>query len=219
MRKYFVPTFAVFITFVCMGMQCNKSYDFSYTYNFVEKVNLFPAQKTYKTGDTIWIQYTNPDKKLFDKNTGQLIAADSVALSFNIAYQTRFVKTYNPPEGYCDFISASGINADRTLYDNSSNLNRLALCNADNTLNFKVAIVPKQTGIFSLYLATAAGGVAACANRSTIFPFSSLLYKFNLTDCNKDVYLSIPVNSRGESPAGATESLIDSKQVFVFKVE
>lgn len=219
MQKYFVPIFTVFITLLCMGLQCNKSYDFSYTYNFIEKVNLFPVQKTYKIGDTIWIQYTNPDKKLFDKNTGQMVAVDSVAVSFNIAYQTRFVKTYYPPEGYCDFISASGINTDRTLYDYSSNFNRIALCNADNSLDFKVAVVPKQTGIFSLDLATTGGGVAACANRSTVFPHSSLIYKFNLTDCNKDVYLSIPVNSRGESPAGATESLIDSKQVFVFKVE
>ncbi len=199
-----------------MGVQCNKTGNFSYTYNFIEKVNLFPVQKTYKTGDTIWILYTNPNKKLFDENTGQLVAVDSVALSFNVAYQTRFVKTYHPPEGYCDFISASGINTDRTLYDYSSNFNRLAVCDADNSLDFKIAIVPKQIGIFSLDLATMGGGVAACSNRSTAFPYSSLIYKFNLTDCNKDVYLSIPVNSRGESPAGATESLIDRVKRFLY---
>ena len=76
-NKLSIPLAGLFISTICMATQCNKDF-IDYKYNFVEKINLFPAQKSYNVGDTIWLQYTNPDKRLFDSRTRQYINADTV---------------------------------------------------------------------------------------------------------------------------------------------
>ena len=44
--------------------------------------HLYPAQKSHRVGDNIWLQYANSNSMLFDKKTGQKTLADTVNITF-----------------------------------------------------------------------------------------------------------------------------------------
>ncbi len=201
-----------------MGTQCDKE-DIEYKYNFIEKINLFPIQKSYKVRDTIWLQYINPGKRLFDNRTSQNIAADTLSVQFRISFNSRYNTLVNPPGGFCDYITSNGINVGRNLGDYGTGFSLQFGCNASNSYDFTIGVVPRQKGIYSLDLLGVSENVSGCSNRISRFPSSTIEYRFNVTYGNKDVYLAIPPYARGESPKGYTEGKIDSKQVYMVKVE
>jgi hypothetical protein len=213
-----VPIAALFMALLCMATQCRKE-SIEYKYNFVEKVDLFPSQKSYKVGDTIWIKYTNPGKQLFDKKTNQYVAADTMSIVFQISFNCRYNTPVNPADGFCDYISVNAVNPSIYFGDYGTGFLSGFGCNNNNNYDFTVGIVPRQKGIYSLDLFGVPRMVNSCPNRISGFPLSTIEYRFNLADCNKDIYLEIPPYSRVESPKGYTESKIDSKQAYIVKVE
>ena len=220
MRKsLYFPVTTLFAALLCMGFQCEKEYPIEYKYNFVEKINLFPTSKSYKVGDTIWLQYLNPNKILFDDRTSNHIAADTVSVDFQVAFSSRYNTPVNPSGGFCDYVSTNGVNVGRFLGEYGTVFLFKFGCNSNNSYNFTLGVVPKQKGIYSLDLLGVPRNVSGCTNRIIGFPLSTIEYRFNVADGNKDIYLSIPPQSRGESIKGYTESKIDSKQVYIVKVE
>ena len=201
-----------------MGTQCNKE-EIEYKYNFVEKINLFPIQKSYNLGDTIWLQYTNPNKQLYDSRTRNYIPAETVSVDFQVSFNSRYNAPVNPVDGFCDFLTVNGINIGRYLDVYGTGFLNSFGCNSNNNYDFTVGVIPKQKGIYSLDLLGVPRNVSACSNRISGFPSSTIEFSFNVIDCNKDIYLSIPPQSRGESLKGYTESKIDTKQVYIVKVE
>ena len=201
-----------------MGTQCRKD-KIALQYSFLEKIELYPAQKSYRVGDTIWLQSTNSTKMLFDQKTGQEIIADTVGINFGFGFNSRYfvLSPLNPPNGFCDFILVNGVNLNIHLDTYGTGAHFGFGC-SPNGNTFKLGIVPKFNGIYSLDIG-GFGYVGGCSNRISVFPNSTIEYRFNLADCNKDIYLSIPPNSRGESSKGYTEGEIDNKKVFILKVE
>jgi hypothetical protein len=199
-----------------MGTQCRKE-EIEYNYNFTEKINLFPAQKNYYVGDTIWLQYTNRTNQLFDTKTSRLVRVDTVAIGFIIGLNSRYEAPVNPPAGFCDFISANSTGIKPYSYGTSASF--VFGCNSTNDYNFLIGIILKQKGIYSLDLWGAPQSVTACPNRISPFPLSTIAYRFNVADCNKDIFLSIPSASRGESIKGSTENDIDNKEIYIVNVE
>jgi hypothetical protein len=200
-----------------MGTQCRKD-QIAFKYNFIEKIDLNPAQKSYKVGDTIWLQYTNSNNMLFDKNSRQKILADTVSITIGVSYYSRYLtETITPTSGVCDFILISGVNFNISQGTYGTGGLFGFGCSAGGK-TFKLAIVPRFNGIYSLNFRSFEY-VGGCSNRISSFPNSSMEYRFNVADCNKDIYLSIPPNSRGESIKGYTEGQIDNKQVFILRVE
>lgn len=200
-----------------MGLQCDKN-DILYKFFFQEKVDLFPERKTYKTGDTIWVEYINPDQKLYDKASGQRIAIDTVSVDFEIGITPWYYNPVtDPPDGFCEFIIPAGIQSSRTLGPYGTSLFAWLGCGT-NSYNIKIGLVLKYKGIYSLGLPDERY-VNRCASRITDFPSSVIGYRFNMTDGNKDIYLSIPSFARGESIKGYTENRIADKQTFFFQVE
>jgi hypothetical protein len=203
-----------------MGLQCDKEdVAYKYKYSFVEQVDLFPAKKSYAVGDTIWLQYTNPNSTLYDRLSNQKVEADTVSLDFGVAFNVRYGVQFLPADGLCDYITPNGVNFGRLSGPgNGTGLIYSFGCNSTNRHNFTIGIVPKQIGIYSLEL-TDNGYVTGCSNRISGFPFSSIGYRFTAVDGNKDIYLAIPPNSRGESNKGYTERRIDNKEVFIVQVK
>lgn len=219
MKQNLITTIVILTTtIICMGTQCNKENGVEYKYHFVEKLDLSPSQKSYNIGDTIWLTYTNPTKRLFDNLTNTYIFVDTESIIFQIAFNSRYNTPVNPVGGFCDYITANGINAGRSLYDYGTTIYAIYGCNTNN-YDIRIGVVPKQKGIYSLDLPDIPSPLNDCPNRISRFPLSTLEYRLNVADCNKDIYLSIPAASRGESPKGYTESRIDNKQVFIVKVE
>ncbi len=201
-----------------MATQCRKN-DIVFEYNFIEKVDLFPAQKSYKVGDTIWIQYVNPTKKLFDQKSSQYISADTLGIGIQIAFNSRYDAPVNPSGGFCDFISGNIVNQSLYLGDYGTSARFGFGCNANNNVDFKIGIIPKEKGVYSLDLGGGQNIVDGCPNKIVNFPFSTIEYRYKNQDCNKDIYLEIPANSRGESPKGYTENRIDQKETYIVKVD
>jgi len=201
-----------------MSTQCRKE-TIDYTYSFIEKVNLSPALKSYKVGDTIWLQYANPDKKLLDNQTKQKILADTISISFQVSFNRRYNAPVNPTGGFCDFVTISGVKVGRYLSANGTGFSMNFGCGGSNNYDFTVGLVLKEKGIYSLDLGTNPQSISSCSNRISGFPFSTIEYRFDIADGNKDIYLSIPPYSRVESPKGDTERRIDDKQVFIVNVE
>src|SRR5689334_5265649 len=135
-NSLYLPIASMFIVLVCMGTQCEKD-AIEHTYNFVEKVDLYPAQKSYKVGDTIWLEYRNAAKMLFDTKTKQNILADSVSIGFQISFNSRMYKSpVNPLDGFCDIISANGVNVNRHLGVYGTGSFVYSDCKAVNNLDF-----------------------------------------------------------------------------------
>lgn len=210
----------LFTALLSMGFQkCNKE-EIKSKYNFLEKLDLHPVQKIYQVGDTIWLEYINSSKMLFDKNTGQKILADNVGIQFQVSYNSRYSK--NPVTssgGLCDFISPVGININRYMGQTGNSALMNFGCNGANNYNFKVGVVLKQKGYYSLGLFDNQRSVFGCSNRIPAFPHSTIAYRFNLADCNKDIYFSIPKDQRMSDATAYPEREIDNKEVFVLKVE
>jgi hypothetical protein len=213
--------FTLAIGIVSFGFQCGKEDLIPVPENrFVEKLSLFPYKKTYQRGDTIWLQFQTASKTLFESLTNRVIPTDSTFMALNFLYQKRYPIPFNATvDTFCYTTTSFGLNQGLKIPPASRSDNFLTYfsdCNS-NFYFFKVGFIPKTTGIYSLNWP--AGELVDCPNKVLKSTYSIVNFRFDLADCNKDVYVSIPPASRGESVKGYTEKEIDNKKVFVFKVE
>jgi len=206
----------IILSVILMSTECRKDLIIEYKYKFLEKVDLYPVQKSYHVGDTLWLQYSNPNHQFYDQVTNQKIFSDTIALIFASAFNSRYEAPVNPIDSLFSLKIENAL-AIGNVYDYGQGVLIATTCPA--SYNFRIGIVPKHTGIYSIDMPVIPETLGSCTNNMVSSPFSTIEYRFNLTDCNKDVYLSIPPASRGESIKGYTEKAIDNKQVFVFKVE
>ena len=213
-KPYSVLSILIGFALMNIGLQCDKD-DMGYKeeYSFLEKISLTPYKKTYFISDTIWLQFQTSDKSLFDRFTGSRISTDTTFLQTTINYNRRF-----PSDTINDFFGSVKVNGGMDMTFTSSNLNfnllRFKTECTNNPYFFRVGFVPNKTGI---YIISAGAFVNNCPNKLK-FQYSALQFTFDLADCNKDVWLSIPPNSRG-GETGVTDLRIDRKELFVFKVE
>lgn len=202
------------VALTTMGFRCEKDLPVpSPSYEFEEMLTLIPYKKTYAVGDTIWVQFQTADKTLFDKLSGNRIAADTTFLGVNFNLHKRY------PNG-----NAGELFSD-TKVDNALDVSFTPLYTYYNVLDFKtdcgnipyyfrVGFVPKKKGVYSV---EPHADVSPCPDKMG-FAYSTFKFTFDLADCNKDVWLSIPAASRG-GELGHTDVMIDKKEIFVFRVE
>ena len=212
---FHLVTFTFFgLALLTMGFQCHKDYPApSPIYEYSEKLTLAPYKKAYAINDTIWIQFQTSDKSLFDKLSSNRVATDTTFLSVNFYFHKRY-PLGNTVEYFSDAKLDSGLNVSfKTLYTYYNVLDFQTDC-SNGRYYFKVGFIPKKTGVYSI---EPHGAISPCPNKLR-FPYSTFKFTFNLADCNKDVWLSIPPQSRG-GELGYTDVSIDKKEMFVFKVE
>ncbi|HXI01284.1 MAG TPA: hypothetical protein VNI52_13535 [Sphingobacteriaceae bacterium] len=196
-----------------MSFQCNKDYTLpNPAYEYTEKLSLTPYRKTYAVNDTIWVQFQTINKTLFDKLSGNRISTDTTFLRVKFNFHRRYPN--NAGELFSDIKVDNGLDVSFRPLDSRYNvLNFKTDCRNDPYF-FRVGFVPKKTGVYSI---EPHGDVSPCPNKLTS-PYSTFKFTFDLADCNKDVWLSIPPQSRG-GELGSTDLRIDKKEMFVFKVE
>jgi len=207
----------IILSVIVMSTECRKDLIIEYKYKFLEKVDLYPFQKSYRVGDTLWLQYSNPNHQFYDQVTNQKIFSDTISLVFASAFNSRYEAPVNPVDSFFSLKIENASTMDNHVENYGQGLLIATTCPA--SYNFRIGIVPKHTGIYSIDMGNIPETLGSCTNNMVSSPFSTIEYRFNLTDCNKDVYLSIPAASRGESLKGYTEKAIDNKQVFMLKVE
>lgn len=205
---------ALSIVLVTMGFQCGKeNIELKPAYTFVEKLTLTPYKKTYAVNDTITVQFQTSDKKLFDELSNSLIATDTSQLAVGFYYHKRYV-IETQSEFFCEVNIDNPIDLSFTAQSSRYNvLSYRTSCAAANYF-FKASFIPKKTGIYSLEPVITQ---QYCQNK-VIRPYTKTKFLFDLADCNKDVWFSIPAAARG-GELGFTDVRIDRKELFVFKVE
>lgn len=209
----------LYLVLLTTAFQCGEDVEVKPAYTFKQLVDLHPEQKGYRISDTLWLEYQNPSKTMVDQLSGKPIVVDTVSIGFPVSYNSRHNTPVNPAGGFCDFVTAKGERiAGYTSHFNTMTTLELG-CDASRSYSFKVGIVPKVKGIYSLNLPFAPLRISACLKQPKGFPLSTIDYRFTVADGNKDVYLAIPAAQRGESVKGYTEGLIDNKLVFIIKVE
>jgi len=134
-------------------------------------------------------------------------------MTFN--YYKRYPYSSTQGDIFCSAVLSG--NATKTSFTTPPYYNVVGIqtgCNS-NFYFVKLGFVPKQKGIFSIGVPLSQ--MNNCPNKK-VFNYAKFSFTFDLADCNKDVYLSIPASARG-GEQGFTDVSIDKKELFVFKVE
>lgn len=209
-----------FIIFTLMGTQCNK-YEFPprvLKYDFTQKIILSPYKKQYKVNDTIWISLITSSKILFDTKSGQQIGVDSIFLPFSVNMTKWYPSFPNiNPSLYCEFITPPGLNPSTNNYNTGITTYFSFGCDNNPGFTFRSGVVLKGQGVFRLELGnTQETGLCNQYNFSNTV-YSQIGYTYDLTDCNKDVFLSLPPSPGNVAPM--IESQIDKKKTFIIEVQ
>lgn len=213
-RKTLLFKTALVISLMCMGAKCDKEYiEPKLAHEFFEKLTLTPYKKIYSINDTITVQFQTTDKMLFDRITNSTISTETSQLFVGFYYHKRYI-IGTEPEFFCEIEVDNPIDLSfTTLYPWYNVLSYKTDCSSPNYF-LKVSFIPKKTGIYSLesFISN-----QYCPNKIDN-PYTTTKFIFDLADCNKDVWLSIPPESRG-GELGFTDVQILKKEIFVFKVE
>lgn len=221
MKLQITTIILLFALTIIFGFQCHK-YDIEpmpIQQSFREKISLFPAQKIYNVNDTIWLKFTTTDKTLFDTISKQRLSTDLVRFNFGSILIPKYNTPNNISNSFCKFITANNVTP---YYDTTQLYSRVSYdvgCDAQPSYNIQLGIVLKYPGIYLLNPSGIARGLQPCANQTNPYPSSELYFTYDLPDCNKDVFLSIPPAHREEYPAGAIQRNIDAKFSFALKVQ
>lgn len=196
---------------ILMGTQCRRDFITpDPVYKYSEKLSLTPYKKIYSINDTIWVQFHSTDKSLYDELSDQRVPADTAYLHVMMHY-TKHYRIGTTSEFFCNVIVDNNPNPDFTISaTNNNDLNFTTACHSDNFF-FRVGFIPIETGIYSINYRIQ---TFDCPNK-IVRNHTTTHFTFDLDDCNKDVWLSIPRASRG----GENGSSIDKKETFYFKVQ
>lgn len=215
-NRYFIKIVLICTAILTMSLQkCNRDDPTpTPTYDFAEKITLTPYKKTYAINDTIWLQFKTTDKKLFDKISNTRVSTDTTHLYMRFNYRKRYPTNYVTNNILCSAVISGNLNNSSFTTPEIYNLVQVETDCSSNFYFVRVGIIPKSTGIFSINTGASVGN---CPNK-VLQTYTKNSFTFDLADCNKDVYLSIPASARG-GEQGFTDVDIDNKKLFVFKVE
>jgi hypothetical protein len=216
-NRYFIMLISVCTAILTMSLQKCYRDDIPEpkpVYDFAEKIILSPYKKTYAITDTIWLQFKTTDKKLFDKISNSRVSTDTTHLYMHFNY-SKLYPFYNVANSeLCSVVFTGNLNYSSFTRPEFYNVIEVDTdCNS-NFYFIKIGIVPKNTGIF---LISIGASVRNCPNKK-VHSYIKTSFTFDLADCNKDVFLSIPASSRGAGQ-DLTELQLDNKELFAFKVE
>lgn len=219
MSRFLKSFILFFLTAIIMGTQCDKEVDYiSPKQSFAEKANLSPVRKLYSINDTIWVEFNTSSKTLFDTISNQRLTSDAVKFKFGAALLAKYDTPDNPSGGYCDFILPGNVSASFVSTRSGTTTSFDVGCNNAPNYNIKIGVVLKHKGYYNLDMATRSR-IEPCNGQSNPYPSSSILFTFNVTDNNKDVFLTIPASARNEYPSGLTERQLDLKVIYALKVQ
>ena len=203
---------------ILMGVQCREDYIEPPKQRFLETVDLTPAQKVYSVNDTIWLKYFTSSKTFLDTISGQRLPTNTIKFGFGASLSPKYNTPINPPGGFCNFILPNNTTSQYVTSQSGTSTYFSVDCDNASAYNIQLGVVLKYKGIYVLNLP---GGISLepCTSQTNPYPSARVQFTYNLSDCNKDIYLSIPDSARKEFPVGITATQIDYKVAYAFKVQ
>lgn len=212
MRKYQRLLVAAFIC-LTMGFQCGDDLPEPEPANiFRETLSLTPFKKSYKVGDTIWVDTNLNSKLLFDSKSGQKILVDSASLPISLSFTALYQAPFKPSEGFLKTVSSNSVETKTSNFEFTTKVFASFGCQQTD-YRFKVGIVLLTTGVYALKIEEN-NFFYNCLKQQQYAERSQIFYTFDLNDTNKDIFLAIPPASRG----GLNTDKIDLKEEYIVKV-
>lgn len=194
-NKVLFITIAAFVALFTFGFQCGKdSIAPELKYNFRIPVDVYPLKKSYRLTDTIWIEADINGKALYDTISKQNVVVDSASLSLDVRYVQLAATNTNPPDGFCQIISAANNNIYRQLYKGTTSANFSNYGCGQTSLRWKLGFKPNYTGTYAIFLSSG-GSLQFCqgVRQSYYAPYS---FQYKPTDLNKDLFDALPDTAR-----------------------
>ncbi len=209
----------LFIASLTMNFQCNEELQGRpFEQNFRLPVDIYPLKKSYTLTDTIWIETDLPTKLLFDTKTNQNKLADSGQITFGASFNIFGTTLTNPANGFCDIITANGVNTNRQLSPRAT---------AGAIENFgcgqpgyrcKIGFKPNYKGTYCLSLQQNQL-LGSCSNK--VIPYyATIAYQYKNADLNLDKFNELPDSDKGGS-AGIQfyTDKITNRECLIVRVE
>ncbi len=207
-----------FVPFL-MGTYCSKHYNTEEAKQvFTEKINIYPAQKTYSINDTIWLDFQTADKTLYDSISRQRLFTSRVKFNFQIILIAKYDFPTLSSGVYCEFIHPVNLTPIQQTSTFGTSTSFEIGCDNAPRYDTKVGLVLKQKGIYVIDIETLKL-IQPCIGEVNPYPGSYLIFTYNIADTNKDIYLSIPDSDRTDNPPGFTEKQLDKKLAYAIRVE
>ncbi|MHA4847642.1 hypothetical protein ACX0G7_25980 [Flavitalea antarctica] len=218
MSKYLSYLTTIFCLMVITGFQCDKEEPAPPKQSFVERMALTPAKKVYHIGDTLWLKFITSDKTLLDTISNQRLSSSSLKIFFGASVVPLFQTPADPVDGYCNFITPANTVADLRTSKYGTIVSFDVGCDNATSYDVQIGIILKYSGFYALRLPDWAE-LKVCRNVVNPYPAASLLFRYDLTDLNNDVYNTIPSSARRDFPNGFNELLINLKAAYAFHVQ
>lgn len=217
-KKYFTILAALFISILTINFRCTKDIDKPFEQTFQVPVDIFPLKKTYSLTDTIWIETDLPAKLIFDTKTNQNILADTGKITFGAVFNEFGTSITNPPNGFCDIITFSGVNINRQLSQWGTGVLFEDYGCGQSNYKCRIGFKPNQKGTY--WLSLFEEQLFGSCNNKIIPYYASVSYKYKNADLNLDIF-----NSLSKSEKGGNDGIkfytnkINNREGFVFRVE
>jgi hypothetical protein len=224
MRYSFLLLLTAFVFIIFTSTDCHRDVAFPKgQYAFKEQMSITPYRLNYSIGDTIWIDYAVPDKKLFDTITQSRILYDSAAFNVNITAQLLYNNPFITTGPFATFVYPLGISAsDVNGGGRTVSYVQFGCANLQNGYQLKIGVVLTHKGLVGISVgpySSYSGGYYLSKCFTNISDYSLLRFVFNVADAHKDVYLQQMFGAIGKTPDAQILAQLDRKEMVVINVQ
>jgi len=164
------------IGLISVQFQCNKRLDCANTvYSFELGVKAYPDKDSINVGDTIWLEINEPTT-LKDAFTGQMIdysGAANLSTTIGIAELISANTVETRGNTFFNFLVLNGTEIFRP---DTNSFREYRFDEINNKYQFKIGVIPKKTGVYKLFVGSAANVYRAmdqCTRASFAINFTS----------------------------------------------
>lgn len=203
-------TLVLFLYIFSVYASCIKTRDCkTQTYYFATNIQAYPDADSLNINDTIWLDFTCPTR-LTDLNTNTQIDYNGAKLSMSINFDELIGGSISNPGAIpaVDAFNFILINGTFIPDDLSPDRNKdYMVAEINNEYKFKLGIIPKRVGIFSV----------ALTNATNVYRISDECTKasFSITFSNTNQHLYFYEQNR----PGYSPSLYEREHMYCFKVK
>ncbi|HEX2608988.1 MAG TPA: hypothetical protein VHK91_16510 [Flavisolibacter sp.] len=206
----------LFLSVICIATTCPRGELFplpTLQYAFQGNVTVSSPTGILAIGDTLWIEWANPRKKLFEKKSAAFLPADSLSIPFYLEYQR--LAGGSIPEAF-QFITSP--TSELELKSEYYGVSGRTGCSTGYQQHFRIGMVCRDTGTYAInFQPTSHYLIAGCLGRKDQSSLSSMEYLFSDNSGSKDIFNSLPMNS--QNGYAFLNSQIDKREVYLFQVK
>lgn len=206
----------MFFALLTLNFQCDKEDPYRENkFEFVQKLEVYPLKKTYAVNDTIWIEFNNSDKRLFDQKSNSSVLFDTGSIFAGLYMKPLYNTPTAGADGFADFVVRDAVQVDSFNHD-AFGIFVYKLC-SEPDFHFKIGFVVRSRGFYALH--TGRYRAVACPVNTNLSFTSEISFSFNISDTNRDVYEQIPESVRKQYAHTWLDYGHSLKNVLVIRVE